>query len=97
MPKAFKSVAVAAARHGGQEGREDPPLDVRKTSPVDYIIATALSRPHPRRLRTRSPLISKDRDARSSPQPAATDLWRVLDYGGLIIHLMVGARAVVRA
>ena len=93
MPKAFKSVAVAAAR--AMEDRKAEKillLDVRKTSPLsDYIIiATALSRPHLEALEDK---VAHDLEKigmrvhhRNRPQ---SDLWRVLDYGGLIIHLMV--------
>ncbi len=49
MARAFKAVAVAAARAAAEKKAEGVSvLDVRKSSPmVDYlVIATALSRPH---------------------------------------------------
>ncbi|MBI4060301.1 MAG: ribosome silencing factor [Elusimicrobia bacterium] len=93
MPKAFKTVAVAAARAMNDNKAADVLLlDVRKTSPLsDYmIIATALSRPHLESLEDKlSEAIAKSGlrvHRRNRPQ---SDLWRVLDFGGLIVHLMV--------
>lgn len=93
MPKAFKSVAIAAARAmDDRKAEKILVLDVRKTSPLsDYmIIATALSRPH---LESLEDKVAQDLEKlglnvhhRNRPQ---SDLWRVLDYGGLIVHLMV--------
>jgi ribosome-associated protein len=92
MPKAFKPLAIAAARSiYDRKAEKIVVLDVRKTSPLsDYmIIATALSRPHLEALEDK---VSEDLEKlglrvhrRNKPQ---TDLWRVLDYGGLIVHLM---------
>jgi ribosome-associated protein len=92
MPRAFKSVAVAAAKAvDDKKGESISVLDVRKSSPVvDYIvIATALSRPHLESLETK---VEEDLSAlglrvhrRSRPQ---TDHWRVLDFGGVMVHLM---------
>jgi ribosome-associated protein len=92
MPKAFKPIAVAAARSIDERKAEKiVVLDVRKTSPLsDYlIIATALSRPHLEALEDK---VAEDMGKlglrvhhRARPQ---TDLWRVLDFGGLIVHLM---------
>jgi ribosome-associated protein len=93
MPKAFKTVAVAAARAMNENKAADiVVLDVRKTSPLsDYmIIATALSRPHLESLEDKlAEALEKSGlkvHHRNRPQ---SDLWRVLDYGGLIVHLMV--------
>ena len=92
MPKAFKSVAVAAAKAIDDQKAEDIILlDVRKTSPLsDYmIVATALSRPHLEALENKLEEALEDAGLRvhhrNRPQ---SDLWRVLDYGGLIVHLM---------
>lgn len=92
MPKAFKSAAVAAAAALEDKKAENVlVLDARKTSPLaDYlVIATALSRPHLEALENK---VEEDLHKlglrvhrRNRPQ---TDLWRVLDYGGLMIHLM---------
>lgn len=93
MPKAFKTVAVAAARAMNENKAADiVVLDVRRTSPLsDYmIIATALSRPHLESLEDKlAEALEKSGlkvHRRNRPQ---SDLWRVLDYGGLIVHLMV--------
>lgn len=87
-----KDVALAAARAADDKKAEQVlVLDVRKSSPVaDYlVIATALSRPHMQALEDK---IEEDLLAaglslhhRSRPQ---TDQWRVLDYGGVLVHLM---------
>ena len=92
MPKAFKSAAVAAAAALEDKKAENiVVLDARKTSPLsDYlVIATALSRPHLEALESK---VEEDLlklglrlHHRNRPQ---TDLWRVLDYGGLMVHLM---------
>ncbi|MCR4296040.1 MAG: ribosome silencing factor [Elusimicrobia bacterium] len=93
MPKAFKTVAVAAARAMHESKAADILLlDVRKTSPLsDYmIIATALSRPHLESLEDKLAEALEKAGLRvhhrNRPQ---SDLWRVLDFGGLIVHLMV--------
>lgn len=93
MPKAFKTVAVAAARAMNENKAADILLlDVRKTSPLsDYmIIATALSRPHLESLEDKLAEALEKAGLRvhhrNRPQ---SDLWRVLDFGGLIVHLMV--------
>lgn len=95
MPKAFKSVAVAAAKAMDDQKAEDIlVLDVRKTSPLsDYmIVATALSRPHLEALENKIEEALEENGLRvhhrNRPQ---SDLWRVLDYGGLIVHLMDAA------
>ena len=92
MPRAFKTVAVSAARAVDDKKAEQVVvLDVRKTSSlVDYIvIATALSRPHLEALEHHiEEELHQDGlrlHRRSRPQ---TDHWRVLDFGGLMVHLM---------
>lgn len=92
MAKAFKSVAVCAARVADDRKAERiSVLDVRKTSPlVDYlVVATALSRPH---LESLEEKIIESLEAeglqvhhRSRPK---TDAWRVIDFGGVMVHLM---------
>ncbi len=92
MARAFKNVAVAAARAAEDKKAEAVSvLDVRKTSPVvDYlVVATALSRPHMEALEDE---IVEKLEAeglavhhRSRPQ---TDAWRVIDFGGVMVHLM---------
>lgn len=93
MPKAFKTVTISAARamHEGKAA-DIVVLDVRKTSPLsDYmIVATALSRPHLESLEEKLAEALAQAGLRvhhrNRPQ---SDLWRVLDFGGLIVHLMV--------
>ena len=92
MARAFKSVAVAAARACDEKKAEDiVVLDVHKSSPVvDFlVVATALSRPQ---LEAIEKKVEEDMAAlkvkvhrRSRPQ---TDAWRVLDFGGVMVHLM---------
>ena len=92
MARAFKTVAVAVARAAEDKKAEAVSvLDVRKTSPVvDYlVVATALSRPHMEALEDE---IVEKLEAeglavhhRSRPQ---TDAWRVIDFGGVMVHLM---------
>ncbi|MEQ1918208.1 MAG: ribosome silencing factor [Elusimicrobiota bacterium] len=93
MPKAFKTVTISAARAMNDNKAADiVVLDVRKTSPLsDYIIiATALSRPHLEALEDKLAEALENAGVRvhhrNRPQ---SDLWRVLDFGGLIVHLMV--------
>ena len=92
MARAFKSVAVSAARVADDRKAEHVQvLDVRKTSPVaDYLVlATALSRPHLEALEHKIVEALKDAGLgvhhRSRPQ---SDSWRVLDFGGVMVHLM---------
>jgi ribosome-associated protein len=92
MARAFKSVAVSAARVADERKAEQiQVLDVRSTSPlVDYlVVATALSRPHIEALEKKIVEAMEDEGLgihhRSRPQ---TDAWRVLDFGGVMIHLM---------
>ena len=92
MARAFKAVALAIAQVADEKKAEHVVvLDVRKTSPVaDYlVIVTALSRPH---LQALEDAIEEQLEAgglavhhRSRPQ---TDQWRVIDYGGVLVHLM---------
>jgi ribosome-associated protein len=92
MARAFKNVAVAAARVADERKAEQiQVLDVRKSSPVvDYLVlVTALSRPHIEALEQKI-VEAMEQDGlkvhhRSRPQ---TDAWRVLDFGGVMIHLM---------
>ena len=92
MARAFKAVAVSAARVADERKAEQVKvLDVRKTSSVvDYlVVATALSRPHIEALEHKivEALVEAGLRVhhRSRPQ---TDSWRVLDFGGVMVHLM---------
>lgn len=92
MARAFKAVALTIAQVADEKKAEQVVvLDVRKTSPVaDYlVIVTALSRPH---LQALEDAIEEQLEAggmlvhhRSRPK---TDQWRVIDYGGVLVHLM---------
>ncbi len=92
MARAFRSVALKLARAAcDKKGEAIAVLNVAKTSPVtDYmLIVTANSRPHLEALEAE---VEKSADAlglrclrRSKP---ASDHWRVLDFGGLLVHLM---------
>lgn len=92
MARAFKALAAAAARAADdKKGEQITLLHVAKTSPIaDYLlIVTANSRPH---LETLEHEIEKALEARGAeclrkakPESAA---WRVLDFGGLLVHLM---------
>ena len=92
MPRTFKTLAVSAARVIDDKKAEKVVLlDVRKTSSlVDYmIIATALSRPHLEALEHQIEeglkLEGIEIHRRSRPR---SDSWRVLDFGGIMVHLM---------
>lgn len=87
-----KDVALACARAADDKKADQVVvLDVRKTSPiVDYlVIVTALSRPHMQALEDKieETLLADGLGIhhRSRPQ---TDQWRVIDYGGVLVHLM---------
>ena|SRR5579883_2104709 len=92
MPKSFKTLALAAARAADDKQGQDIALfHVSKQSPItDYmLLVTANSRPH---LETLESEIENALEAkgvrclhRARPKSAS---WRVLDFGGLLIHLM---------
>lgn len=92
MARAFRPVAQAAARAASdKKGEEISLLHVARTSPIaDYLlIVTGLSRAHLEALETEvQKAAQKLRFAclrRSRPQ---SDRWRVLDFGGLLVHIM---------
>lgn len=92
MGRTFRHVAAAAARAADEKKGEDIVLlHVSKTSPItDYILlVTGTSRPH---IETLEHVISKAVEAfalkplhRARP---ASDQWRVVDFGGLVVHVM---------
>ena len=91
MTRAFKA-AVAAARVAEERKAEQVRvLDVRKTNAiVDYlVVATALSRPHIEALEQKivAALAEAGLKAPRRSRPR-TDSWRVLDFGGVMIHMM---------
>ena len=92
MARTFKAVAVAAARVADERKAEQVSvLDVRKTSPVvDFLVlATALSRPHLESLETKivEALEASGLGVHHRSRPRS-DSWRVLDFGGVMVHLM---------
>ncbi|MBI3551324.1 MAG: ribosome silencing factor [Elusimicrobia bacterium] len=95
MARAFRTVALALARAASdKKGEAIAVLSVAKTSPVtDYmVIVTANSSPHLEALEHEIERAAGELKARclrrSKPQSAQ---WRVLDYGGILVHLMTAA------
>lgn len=92
MTKNFKPAAVAAARAAAD--KKAPRISLRKVgdiSPItDYaLVVTALSRPH---LETLELAVERALEElglaclrRARPK---SDQWRVLDFGGLLVHIM---------
>ena len=92
MLKTFKNHALVAARTiDDKKGEHVVVLDSRKSSPLtDYLVlANANSRPHFESLEKAVAAALAENGLRvhrrAKPQ---TDAWRVLDFGGLIVHLM---------
>lgn len=92
MAPAFKRVAVAAARAADDKKAEAVLLmEVSKISPVtDFLlVATANSRPHLETLEHEIKKAAKEFHIPVLHQAKpASDAWRILDFGGLIVHLM---------
>lgn len=93
MAKRFKSLATDAAKAASDKKGEDILLlHVGKKSPIaDYLlIVTANSRPHLEVLE--DTIKTRAREAgfpclhRARP---ASDQWRVLDFGGVLVHVMI--------
>lgn len=92
MARAFRNVATAAAKALADKKAEDVLLlHVTGISPLtDYILlATANSRPQLEAMEeeVRKALKAFHITVVRQAKPAS-DSWRVLDYGGLIVHLM---------
>lgn len=92
MVRSFKTVAVAVARAAAdKKGERVELLHVSRRSPVtDYmLLVTALSRPHLEALEAEVEEAAHGLRLkclhRAKPK---SDQWRVLDFGGLIVHLM---------
>ncbi|MBI5630272.1 MAG: ribosome silencing factor [Elusimicrobia bacterium] len=92
MARAFKSVALAAARAAqDKKGEAVTLLHVSRESPItDYmLIVTALSRPH---LQALEQAVEEALEALGAPclhrAKPQSDQWRVLDFGGLLVHVM---------
>lgn len=92
MDQRFKALAVSAARAAsGKKGEEIALLNVSRVSPItDFIlIVTATSRPH---LETLEREVEKAGDEAGTPclhrAKPKSESWRVLDFGGLLVHLM---------
>lgn len=92
MARAFRNVAVAAARAVADKKAEHVLLlHVTGVSPLtDYmLIATANSKPHMETLEEEAKKAAKAFHLTSVKQARpASDSWRILDYGGLIVHIM---------
>ena len=93
MARHFRQLALAAARAAAEKKGEDVTvLHAGKRSPIaDYlVIATALSRPHLEALEHEVEKAAKELRfrclRRATPK---SDFWRVLDFGGLLVHLML--------
>src|SRR5579884_738939 len=92
MARAFKAVAIAGARAADdKKGENVTLLHVSKTSPItDYLlIITATSRPHLETIEREIEKAASDFNVaclhRARPE---SDQWRVLDFGGLLVHVM---------
>jgi ribosome-associated protein len=92
MGRGFRFVAVATAQAlSGKKAEAVTLLHVTAVSPItDYmLIATATSRPHLEALEGELDKAARDFNLkplhRARPQ---SDVWRVVDYGGIIVHLM---------
>lgn len=92
MARSFRPVALAAARAAEEKkGGEITLLHVTRTSPItDYLlIVTALSGTHLEALEDEVRKAAQGLHCpclrRARPQ---SNRWRVLDFGGLLVHLM---------
>jgi ribosome-associated protein len=92
MARAFRSAALGLARAADdKKGEAISVLNVGKTSPVtDYmLIVTANSRPHLEALE--HAVVDEAHELKlrclRKSRPAS-DQWRVLDFGGILVHLM---------
>lgn len=92
MALAFKLVAVAASRAiWDKKGEDVLLLHVAKTSPItDYLLlATALAPSHMESLEVEVRKVLKGYNifCLHKARPAS-DNWRVMDFGGLLVHIM---------
>lgn len=88
----FKEIGLAAARAADEKKGEDIAfLHIKPVSPIaDYLLLVGVTSPahmdavedHIRRTLKKAGAYALHRDGRQS------ELWRVLDYGGLLVHLM---------
>lgn len=92
MARAFRGLSLAAAQAAAdKKGEGISLLHVSRLSPLaDYLlIVTALSRPHMEAIEDSIESAAAGLRARclhrSRPR---SDRWRVLDYGGLLVHIM---------
>lgn len=92
MGRGFRFVAVETARALSDKKAEHVVLlHVTRVSPItDYmLLATATSRPHLEALEVELDKAAKEFNLkplhRARPQ---SDVWRVVDYGGVIVHIM---------
>ncbi|MBI4386813.1 MAG: ribosome silencing factor [Elusimicrobia bacterium] len=92
MPQGFKSIAILAAQAADKKKGEDIlVIDTRRRSSLsDYILLVNIQSP--------AQLEAVESEVRKSMEAAGVTLvhhdggdsvlWRVLDYGGLLVHLM---------
>lgn len=92
MARSFKTLSLVAARAADDKKGEDIHLlHVAKRSPItDYmLLVTATSRPHLESLEFEIERALEEKGAaclhKAKPKSAS---WRVLDFGGLLVHLM---------
>ncbi|HAM34729.1 MAG TPA: ribosome silencing factor [Elusimicrobia bacterium] len=92
MARTFKSLGQSLARTASDKKAEDIALlDVRRQSPItEYLlIATVTSPPHLQAVEEAVRQAGKELRCpalrRAKPQ---SDRWRVLDFGGILVHLM---------
>ena len=91
--KHFKSVALAAARAADdKKGDEIRLLHLKNVSEIaDYLlIVTVTSAPHMGAVEEALRIALKSQgETLNHRDGKQSDIWRVLDYGGLLVHLMV--------
>lgn len=92
MPKSFRKFALAAARAAVEKKAEEVKIfDLRRQSGLaDYLlVATVFS---PAQMDAVEELIQQELGhqglSRLRHEGSHSQLWRVLDYGGVLIHLM---------
>ena len=92
MARGFKPVALLAARAADQKkGEEIRLLDTRKTTGLSefVLVVNVLSPAHLESIEDEITKLMKTTGVHLLHRDGSdSDLWRVLDYGGLMVHLM---------
>jgi ribosome-associated protein len=93
MSSPFLSGAARALARAAsvKKGEDISVLNVGKTSPVtdDKVIVTANSKPHLEAIESEIEKGAHDLKLRCLRRSRpASDHWRVLDYGGILVHIM---------